>query len=144
MRRLQASFPKMKEWLEKRVIRSERSRTASLAGGLGTAFLGGSSSGSIEASTLVDAVFLLTGPFAAGGAAVFEGPPAPALHLTVAFSYASFTFAFLTSANPSTTAFNGLSPTIFISVPKHVAASSRAPAKPSSRSVERGSVTDLT
>lgn len=82
------------------------------------------------------------GALATGGIG-FGGPPAPALALTVAFSYASFTLAFRTSASPSINAFNGRSPTIFIKVPKQTAASSRAPANPSSKRAESGSVTDF-
>jgi hypothetical protein len=110
--------------------------TATFAGGgLATAVLGGSSSRT-AVPFLAGATFLAGGPFAAAG-------PVPALHFTVAFSYASMTFAFRTSARLSRSAFIGLSPTIFINVPKQAAVSSRAPAKPSSSSVERGSVTDL-
>jgi hypothetical protein len=65
-----------------------------------------------------------------------------AFALTVAFSYASFTFDFLTSGRPSIIAFSGRSPTIRMSVPRAVAASFLAPSNESSSKVascsERG------
>lgn len=84
--------------------------------------------------------FFLGASLAAGGAGL--GAP-PALHFTVAFSYASLTLAFRTSASPSISAFNGRSPTIFINVPRQVAASFRAPSTESSRRAARDSDTGL-
>lgn len=84
-------------------------------------------------------IFFLGCSFVAAGAAGFAGGPGPAFALTLALSYASFTFAFLTSARPSTRAFSGRSPTIFMSVPRHTAASLRAPSNESSRRDARAS-----
>jgi len=77
-----------------------------------------------------------------GGPGGFGGPDAPAFALTVALSYASFTFDFLTSGRPSIIAFRGRSPTIRMRVPRTVAASFLAPSNESSSKVascsERG------
>lgn len=70
-----------------------------------------------------------------GGPDGFDGPGAPALAMTVAFSYASFTLDFLTSGKPSIIAFNGRSPIIRMSVPRAVAASFLAPSNESSSKV---------
>ena len=123
----------------------------SFAGGFPLGLLGGSS---IKPSTVVSEEADVAAPATPGFVGGFfetslevgggfDGPLLPALHLTVAFSYASLTFAFRTSANPSISALSGRSPTIFMRVPKHMAASLRAPSKLSSRSVERGSVSNL-
>ena len=84
--------------------------------------------------------FFLGGSFAAAAAAAeaaglagLGGGPDPAFALTLALSYASLTFALRTSARPSIKALRGRSPTIFIKVPRQIAASLRAPSKESSR-----------
>lgn len=110
------------------------------AGGLGAGFFAGgaSTTGSSGDGAFAEA---LGGAFLAGALGALAGGAragaAPALHLTVAFSNASFTFAFRTSAIVSMIAFRGLSPTIFIKQPKQVAASLRAPSNPSSSKVAR-------
>lgn len=86
------------------------------------------------------------GGFFAGAAAGggFGGAGPPALHLMVALSKASLILAFLRSGNVSIVALSGLSPTIFMRVPKVVAASLRAPSKPSSSRVANVSASGLT
>ena len=120
--------------------------TISRAGGFATFLGGGGASSSGGGDAAFGGGFAATFFFgAAAGAAAgggLGGPP-PALHFTVAFSKASLTFAFLTSAIPSITGLRGRSPTIFIRVPQHIAASSRAPAKLSSIKVARVSARGL-
>lgn len=128
-----------------------KSQTKNLAGGFFNGLFSvdtrtSSETTSEDAGGLVFAgaeAFFFGGSLAGAGAADLGGPPAPAFDLTVAFSYASFTFAFLTSARLSIRAFNGLSPTILIRVPKQTAASFRAPSTESSKRGARASVSGL-
>ncbi len=93
------------------------------------------------------------GIFFFGGSLVGGGPadlPAdlgagadPAFAFTVALSNASSTLAFLTSDKLSTTALSARFPTIFMSVPRHTAASFRAPSNESSRREESASESGL-
>lgn len=122
--------------------------TVGRAGGLAVGFLdaGAAVLSSSSATGLDGGGFFFVGPVAAGaegGAALGGGAPMPVLHLTVAFSNASLIFAFRTSAKGSITAFKGLSPTIFMRVPRHVAASFLAPSEESSRSVVKLSASGL-
>lgn len=79
-----------------------------------------------------------------GGPDGFGGPGVPAFALTIDFSYASFTFDFLTSGRPSIITFNGRSPTIRMSVPRAIAASFLAPSNESSSKVASCSESGLT
>lgn len=79
---------------------------------------------------------------AAAGTLTGAGPPA--LHLTVAFSKASLILDFRNSAMFSMIALSGRSPTIFMRVPKQVAASLRAPSKLSSSSKAKVSANGFT
>lgn len=115
--------------------------TGGFAGGLLTGFFGGSSS--CTAAGLGAGAFFFGAGAAAGGGAALGGAEAPDLHLTVARSKASFTFALRMSGRPSITGLRGRSPTIFINVPRHVAASVLAPSNPSSRSTARVSARGL-
>lgn len=133
--------------LSREVFDDTFGHTRSRAGGFPEGFLsGGDSKGSSSTTTDFGAGDFFLTTAAGGGATDFAlvGPAPPALHFTVAFSYASLILAFLTSVTASTTAFNGLSPTIFINVPRQLAASFLAPSKLSSRSVARVSANGLT
>lgn len=124
--------------------------TVRRAGGLAAGFLGAFAAGAgadVSSSSIglaggggaFAATFFFGGAAGAGaaGGGAREGAGAPALALTVAFSNASFILTLRTSATPSRTALRGRSPTIFINVPKHVAASFRAPSKESSKRLVR-------
>lgn len=108
--------------------KKHRLPTINLAGGLANGFDGESSTKRVSACGDAARGGAFVATFFAGGATGGGGFGAPPdLHLTVAFSNASLTLTFRTSAIPSIVALSGRSPTIFINVPKHVAASFRAP-----------------
>lgn len=118
--------------------------TAGLAAGFGAGvgFLGGGASSSRTPFGIgLGADFFPAGAAAGAGALAGAGPPA--LHFTVAFSKASLIFAFRKSGRPSIVALSGRSPTIFMRVPKQVAASLRAPSNPSSSNTAKVSANGL-
>lgn len=115
-------------------------RTGGFTGGLLAGFLGGSSS---TTAALGAGAFFFGAGAAAGGGAALGGAAAPDLHFTVARSKASLTFALRISGRPSITGFKVRSPTIFINVPRHVAASFLAPSNPSSSRTARFSARGL-
>lgn len=143
-REVQVSLPE-KYGIKRQIMSTIREFTVSLAGGFATAavFLAGGDSSSCCAA--VGGGFAPTGNFFAEAAAGvgFVGAGPPVLHLIVALSNASLILAFLRSGRVSIVALRGLSPTIFMRVPKAVAASLRAPSKPSSSKVANVSARGL-
>lgn len=116
-----------------------RRHTTGLGGGFAVtaSFLGAGASSSFGGCFVAG---FLEG--AAAGALGGAGPPA--LHLTVTFSKASLILDFRKSAMLSMVALSGRSPTIFMRVPKQVAASLRAPSKLSSNNKAKVSANGFT
>jgi hypothetical protein len=118
--------------------------TAGFAGGLdgtGAGFFGCCGTSSSFAGCFEET---MAGAFLAGGPAGRPDGGPPALHFTVAFSKASLILVFRKSGKESIIALSGRSPTIFIRVPKQVAASLRAPSNPSSNNTTNESARGLT